>query len=152
AYIGQYPQYNGYSIATPGVIMRPPVSWNAILYQPPPQISTVTTPIGTTPGRISPPEGSNSAPNAKKEPEPPPPIIVQAAIGRAHFTVTLPAAARLQVNDVETTQSGASRRFSTPATLAPTRTYEYVFRAQWTEGGQTVTRDRAVKFKAGDDL
>jgi uncharacterized protein (TIGR03000 family) len=152
AYIGQYPQYNGYATSAPGVVLRPPVNWNAVLYQPPPQISTIsTTTPSTVPRPSGPSEGSKEAPNAQK-PEPPPPIVVQAAIGRAHFTVTIPAAARLLVNDVETSQTGTSRRFSTPPTLDPTRAYEYVFRAQWTDGGQTVTRDRTVKFKAGDDL
>jgi uncharacterized protein (TIGR03000 family) len=74
------------------------------------------------------------------------------AAKRTQFTVRLPADAKLWVNDAETKQSGVSRRFHTPTELEPGRAYEYTFRAQWLEGGQTVTRDRTLRFKAGEDL
>jgi uncharacterized protein (TIGR03000 family) len=75
-----------------------------------------------------------------------------AATGRAHFTVKVPADAKVWVNDVETKQPGAVRRFHTPATLEAFKPYEYTFRAQWMENNQPVTRDRTIRFKAGDDL
>jgi uncharacterized protein (TIGR03000 family) len=70
----------------------------------------------------------------------------------ARFTVTVPADAKLWVNDVETKQSGGTRRFHTPANLEAGRSYEYTFRVQWGEAGQIVTRDRTVQFKPGDDV
>jgi len=66
--------------------------------------------------------------------------------------VTVPADTRLWVNDVETRQTGERRRFHTPENLDSGRSYEYTFRAQWAEAGQTVTRDRKVQFKTGDDV
>jgi uncharacterized protein (TIGR03000 family) len=68
----------------------------------------------------------------------------------ARFEVKLPADARLLVNNQPTKQSGAVRQFVSPKTLVPGQTYQYTFRAQWGQDGQTVTRERTVKFQAGE--
>lgn len=75
-----------------------------------------------------------------------------ALFGRAQFTVKLPADARLVVEGVPTKMTGASRRFHSPATLENGKTYEYTFRAEWPADGKTITEDRSVRFKVGDDL
>jgi uncharacterized protein (TIGR03000 family) len=151
-YTNSYPQYNGYAISQPYVVGSPAyVAPSAMMMQFPPQASLTTPPGGnqqtpaTTP--TGPTEGSRSIPGDARTPPKP----VQPAIGRAYFTVNVPADARLWVEGAETKMAGASRRFSTPQDLDPLRTYEYVFRAQWQQGGETVTRDKTVRFKAGDD-
>jgi uncharacterized protein (TIGR03000 family) len=151
-YTNSYPQYNGFAVSQPYVVGSPAyVAPSAMTMQFPPQAPLTTPPGGnqqtptTTPA--GPTEGSRSAPGDTRAP----PNPVQPAIGRAYFIVSLPADARLWVEGTETTTAGATRRFSTPQNLDPLRTYEYVFRAQWRQGGETVTRDKTVRFKAGDD-
>jgi uncharacterized protein (TIGR03000 family) len=105
---------------------------------------------------------ASSSPSPIKPPNPPDgsrspgdiagPPIPSTGTGRAHFTVKVPADAKLLVNDVETKATGSVRRFHTPATLEAGKAYEYTFRAQWMENNQPVTRDRTVRFKPGEDL
>jgi uncharacterized protein (TIGR03000 family) len=66
----------------------------------------------------------------------------------ARVTVHVPADARLWVDGKPTKQSGPVREFVTPAVLRPGQTYQYTFRAEWTEGGRTVTRERPVAVRA----
>ncbi|HEY1377621.1 MAG TPA: TIGR03000 domain-containing protein [Gemmataceae bacterium] len=154
-YMNSVPYYGGGAVAGGGSV--PPTVYFAmpgVVYAPPP----VTNQGGAQPPQppypprsqegVRPSEGSRSAPGEPPAPAPAPPP----ATGRAQFSVRLPADAKLWVNDVETKQTGPSRRFHTPANLEPGKTYEYTFRAQWTDGGQAVTRDRTQRFKAGDDL
>jgi uncharacterized protein (TIGR03000 family) len=111
-------------------------------YAPPP-------PLATTLNKLPPvPLGGLERATAEPAPQLPPP----AANGVAHFTVKLPVDAKLWVNDVETKPAGISRRFHTPNNLEPGKKYEYTFKAQWTENTQSVTRDRNIRFSAGDDL
>jgi uncharacterized protein (TIGR03000 family) len=72
--------------------------------------------------------------------------------GSARFTVKLPADAKLWVEQFASQQTGPVRTYNTPFVLRPGQTYEYTFRAQWDQGGQTVTRDKPVRFQAGSDL
>jgi uncharacterized protein (TIGR03000 family) len=136
-------------IPAAGIIYQQPMpyTFGNINNPPPPPAST---PGGSATGLVSadqpPPQNTPPTTPQNSNPAPPP------AIGRAFFTVKVPVEAKVWVNDLETKQTGMSRRFHTPPNLAPTKSYEYVFRAQWAEGGQTVTRDRTVRFKAGDDL
>jgi uncharacterized protein (TIGR03000 family) len=142
-----FPAYNGTPSAYP-VPQANPYQYYSNYYpqstfyypQPPrPDTSAPIMPPGTLPAA---PSGSLSTGGSAAAP----------AAGMAHFMVKVPADAKLWVNDVETKQTGTGRRFHAPAGLEAGRTYEYVFRAQWAENGQTVTRDRTVRFKAGDDL
>jgi len=66
----------------------------------------------------------------------------------ARVTVHLRADARLWVDGKQTKQTGPVREFVTPAVLRPGQTYQYTFRAEWTEGGRTVTRERPVAVRA----
>jgi uncharacterized protein (TIGR03000 family) len=162
SYIGAYPRYNGYQligsapivsqsmyIPAAGIIYQQPIPYSSgILNNPPPP--PISTPNGSANGLVSAdqPPPPNTPPTTLQNPNPAPPP----ATGRAFFTVKVPADAKVWVNDIETKQTGVSRRFHTPPDLDPRKSYEYVFRAQWAEGGQTVTRDRTVRFKTGEDL
>jgi uncharacterized protein (TIGR03000 family) len=72
--------------------------------------------------------------------------------GIAQFTVRLPAAAELWVENQPTRPGGAERRFHSPANLVPGQTYEYRFRARWLENDRWISRERTVNFQAGDNL
>jgi uncharacterized protein (TIGR03000 family) len=108
-------------------------------------------------GPVTPPPADPESPRSLSSARPEPGVTQNAPTpqppsGVAHFTVIVPADARLWVNDLETKQTGAKRRFHTPPNLEPGRSYEYTFRVQWGEAGQVVTRDRTVQFKPGDDV
>src|SRR5207237_4561985 len=78
-----------------------------------------------------------------------PPPRPAGSFGTARITLQVPANAKVWVDDLPTTQTGAVREYVTPPALEPGRTYRYTFRAQWEENGQTVTRERTVEFQAG---
>ncbi len=143
AYIGAIPYSSGGGVVFgPGsnAVYYPYNFSNGVIYPgSQPQPSPIPKPLPYTP------DGSRSPGDAT-------PSIPSAGTGRAHFTVKVPADAKLWVNDAETKQTGTARRFHTPATLEAGTTYEYTFRAQWMENNQPVTRDRMVRFKPGDDL
>ncbi len=69
-------------------------------------------------------------------------------LSRAQLVVKLPPSAKLWVNGRPTKQLGSARSFVTPATLIPGVSYRYAFRAEWTENGRPVTRERTVDFQA----
>jgi len=143
AYIGGIPYGgNGGTISAPAPGVYYPYAFsNGVVY---PGGQPYVTP--TPQPKPSPGEGTASTA------EPPIPPVISSGTGLAHFSVKLPADAKLLVNDVETKASGSVRRFHTPATLEAGKSYEYTFRAQWMENAQPVTRDRTVRFKPGDDL
>jgi uncharacterized protein (TIGR03000 family) len=147
SYIGSVPYAGGGVVVggAPSGVYYPYAFGNSsgVLY-PGAQIQPAFAPPLTKP--------SNPADGPRMSPDIGPPAPPSAGTGRSHFTVKVPADAKLLVNDVETRQTGLSRRFHTPATLETGKAYEYTFRAQWTENAQPVTRDRTVKFKAGDDV
>jgi uncharacterized protein (TIGR03000 family) len=68
----------------------------------------------------------------------------------AHITVRLPDRdARVWFEDQLTSQSGAVRTFESPE-LTSGQEYMYTIRAEWREGGRTVTQTRRVYLHAGD--
>jgi uncharacterized protein (TIGR03000 family) len=67
----------------------------------------------------------------------------------AVITLRVPAGALVQFDGVDTRHEGITRRFETPP-LAPGREYSYDLSVSWTDGGQTVVRQRRVSFKAGE--
>jgi len=69
--------------------------------------------------------------------------------GTALITVRLPADAKLMVDDMPTNETGPVRQFVTPGQLEPGKPYHYNLKAEWTENGQPVTRERKVDFRAG---
>jgi uncharacterized protein (TIGR03000 family) len=70
----------------------------------------------------------------------------------ALITVRLPADATLLVDDMPTTPTGRVRQFVTPGRLEPGKQYSYNLKAQWTENGQPVTRERKIDFQAGGQV
>ena len=63
--------------------------------------------------------------------------------------VTLPAKAKLLIDDKETYKEGSERKFKTPL-LEPGATYYYVLTATWEPNNYTrITRKRKVDIKAG---
>jgi uncharacterized protein (TIGR03000 family) len=145
-----YPNGNGGNVTVPvGVPMPYYYPYYAVTntYQTPKPAKPIDwdSAKGLTPPG-GPAEGSRSEPAPAQVPDLP------LMSGRAYFTVTVPADAKVMVNDAETKNTGIARRFHTPATLEAGKSYEYTFRAQWMENGQPVTRDRTVQFKAGNDL
>jgi uncharacterized protein (TIGR03000 family) len=76
-----------------------------------------------------------------------------AAAVRSRITVTVPSDdTELSVNGGAITGKGASRQFQSPP-LEPGRTYRYKFTAKWRPNNWTVlTRDKTVRFRAGDDV
>jgi len=163
-FIGTYPQFNAIrandSLPYYGSGIMPYNPTAGVVYNPAPRPEG-PIPIGPPSPNESRPNSTSSAEGARTTPATattpgttplPDARPVQPAIGRAWFKVALPADAKLWVNDAPTTQAGANRRFQTSPDLDPLRTYEYVFRAQWRANGETVTRDKTVRFKTGDDL
>ena len=74
------------------------------------------------------------------------------AAGTAQITVRVPPDATLWVDSMQSTQTGPVRTFVTPATLQPGQSYSYTLKAQWTENGQPVVRERRVDFQAGNQV
>src|SRR5437588_260547 len=110
AFIGSYPQYNGYANTQPYVVGTPafvaPAGF-AMVFPPQPPYPPAPGP-GPGPGPsppTGPTEGSRSSPNGNVQQ---PPNPVQPALGRAYFTINVPANARVWVDGVETKATGTS--------------------------------------------
>jgi uncharacterized protein (TIGR03000 family) len=69
----------------------------------------------------------------------------------AHVTITLPADARLWVDQVECPLTSAVRSFNTPA-LQPGQTYFYTIRVQVERDGVPVTDSQRVLLSAGQEV
>ncbi len=67
---------------------------------------------------------------------------------RALVVVSLPADAKLYLNNQPTRAQGTVRKFMTPA-LEPGATFTYVLRAEVVTNGQTRVQTRAITFQAG---
>jgi uncharacterized protein (TIGR03000 family) len=67
------------------------------------------------------------------------------------LTVSLPADAKLYVNDHSTRSTGPLRQFASSSLVAG-RVYPYELRAEWQEDGQTVTQSRTVYLRAGSRM
>jgi uncharacterized protein (TIGR03000 family) len=74
------------------------------------------------------------------------------AANAARLTVRLPEGARLWLDDYESGQTGATRKFESPATLEPGHTYFYTLKAVWMQDGQEVVRTRRVDVQPNRDV
>jgi uncharacterized protein (TIGR03000 family) len=84
-----------------------------------------------------------------------PPVVSSAATAAstALMSIRVPAGARLWIDDYESGQTGSIRRFESPATLRPGRTYVYTVTASWTgPDGQPVTRARKIDVEPGREV
>jgi len=70
----------------------------------------------------------------------------------ALIAVIVPADAQLWIDNQQSQQTGPQRQIVTPATLEPGKTYHYTLKAQWTENGQPVVREKSVDFQAGGQV
>jgi uncharacterized protein (TIGR03000 family) len=66
----------------------------------------------------------------------------------AQIILNVPAEAQVWFNGTETKTSGGLRSFVTPL-LTPDHGYFYTVKAQWNDGGDTVTRSRQVVVQPG---
>jgi uncharacterized protein (TIGR03000 family) len=145
-YASSYPYFGGRNIAPVPIAVSYPqqVSYGYVYNPPPrPQAPPPETPNQTPGGSRSAAEGA--APAAQ-------PPVTPPVTGSARFTVRLPADAKLWVENFQSKQTGPVRVYHTPANLQTGKAYEYTFRAQWQENGQTVTRDRTARFGVGSEL
>jgi len=67
------------------------------------------------------------------------------------INVRVPADAEVWVEEEQTSQMGALRRFVSPP-LDPAGTYTYTVRARWRDQGGEVERTRKAQVKAGDEI
>jgi uncharacterized protein (TIGR03000 family) len=126
--------YYGYGYSYPYYGYYPGAYYGATTYYAPSYYDTTVVPPTTS-----------SYPPAEAAPPP-------ATSNGAHITVQVPADARLWIDGQLTSQTGAVRTFETPALPDPGRTYSYRLRAEWTNNGQPVVRERTVEFGAGNQL
>lgn len=67
-----------------------------------------------------------------------------------YLIVRLPADAVLEIDGQRTAQSGAERRFVSPA--LPAGTYSYHLRATWNDQGRKLVADKRVQVQTGRDI
>jgi uncharacterized protein (TIGR03000 family) len=68
----------------------------------------------------------------------------------ALLIVTLPAEAKLRVEDVETEATSGTRRFESPP-LEPGRDFYYLLTAELVQEGRVLTASRRVLVRAGQE-
>jgi uncharacterized protein (TIGR03000 family) len=78
----------------------------------------------------------------------PKPSGTSAASPAATIVVSLPADAKLLIDDSPTTSTGPSRVFVTPE-LAPGRDFHYTLKAEVVRDGQPITLEKQVTVHAG---
>jgi uncharacterized protein (TIGR03000 family) len=78
------------------------------------------------------------------------PTPVQAPSNTAKIYVSLPADAKLTIDDRPTVSTSESRLFESP-TLTPGKTFHYVLKATVVRGGKTETVTKTVAVRAGED-
>ncbi len=88
------------------------------------------------------------APAAPTPPAPPAPKETRGA-APATIYVSLPADARLTIDDTATTATSATRVFATP-TLESGMEYYYTLKAQVTRDGKTMTATQRIAVRAGE--
>ncbi len=129
-YYGYYPYYD-YSGLTSGTAYYP--GYGSYYYQPAPSSADEATLGGSTSdGERSAAVGTSPA----------------RADTRAHFTVNVPADARLWFNNTPMTATGPVRQFNS-APLTPGSRYMYDITASWNENGHEVTQKQNVQFDVG---
>jgi len=100
----------------------------------------LATPVSSTPVTPSTPEGGTSAASGDVE--------VAQADAPATIVVSLPADARLTIDDSPTTSTSSRRVFVSPA-LEPGKTYHYTLKAEATRDGKPVHVEERVTVQAG---
>jgi len=96
--------------------------------------------VAPPPPAVKPPEKVKKPPEEKEETLAPAPATI---------LVSLPADAKLTVDEVATTSTSASRSFVTPV-LENGKTYVYTLKAQIVREGKAVTVAKQVEVRAGE--
>jgi uncharacterized protein (TIGR03000 family) len=78
------------------------------------------------------------------------PTPVEAPANTAKLYVTLPADAKLAIDDNPTVSTSELRVFETPS-LTPGKTFHYVLKATVVRDGKTETVTKKVAVRAGED-
>jgi uncharacterized protein (TIGR03000 family) len=68
----------------------------------------------------------------------------------ATIVVSLPAEAKLLIDDAATASKSAQRVFVSP-TLNPGRDYHYTLKAEWMRDGKAVSMTREIAVRAGEE-
>jgi uncharacterized protein (TIGR03000 family) len=68
----------------------------------------------------------------------------------ATIVVTLPADAKLMIDDTVTTSTSGTRVFASP-TLEPGKEYFYTLKAEMNQDGKTVSTTKRVSVRAGQE-
>ncbi len=111
---------------------------------------TGSTLAGPTAGGHWPPVGSSSSSSAAPAAAP---VAVAPALAAARLDVKLPLNAKLWIEGKEIEKQQQSTGFSlTSPPLEAGYNYTYHLRAQWTDNGVQVTRERAVPIHAGETV
>jgi len=77
-------------------------------------------------------------------------LVAQEADHPAYLEITVPASARLTIDNAKTQQTGSVRRFESPP-LPPGQTFTYHLKATWTEQGKEVVSAKDVRMVAGQE-
>ena len=80
-----------------------------------------------------------------------PPAAPSASATEATIFVSLPADAKVFVNDLATSSTGAERHYVSRG-LKPGRSYSYKLRVQFEQDGKPVTEDKVVRLTAGENV
>jgi uncharacterized protein (TIGR03000 family) len=80
-----------------------------------------------------------------------PPEAPSASATEATIFVSLPADAKVFVNDLATNSTGAERHFVSRG-LKPGRSYSYKLRVQFDRDGKPVTEDKVVRLTSGENV
>jgi uncharacterized protein (TIGR03000 family) len=118
-------------------ISSPSSSQDAAKAPAPAKEPAKTPTTGKEPPKVpAPDKESVKAPATDKEP--------------ANLRVLVPAEARVMIDDAPTKQSGTDRQYVTPP-LPRGKTYTYVLKASWLDGGREIIRMAVAKVEAGKE-
>jgi uncharacterized protein (TIGR03000 family) len=111
----------------------------AMMAAPPANLPPAGAPVGAPAKPATPPAGGAPKVEGKEEATVPAP---------ARLLVTVPAEAKLTIDDVATKSTGTTRVFATPE-LNPGKDYVYTLKAEITVGSKTETIVKQVTVRAG---
>ncbi|MBI3409447.1 MAG: TIGR03000 domain-containing protein [Planctomycetes bacterium] len=111
----------------------------------------IMSPGTMSPGTMSPGTGPPASKDKKDFKAPPPGQKEISTSNVARISVSLPAEARLWVDDVSCPLTSSLRTFNTPA-LEPGRQYYYTLRVEINQGEQPITQERRIYLSAGQQI
>lgn len=153
--------HEGVIVTTPtvGDVSFAPLSGGAVIMDsfpqsgPAPGIGQFAQPRASSPAASSGaptaiPDAASRAPSIVRPLRDVPRVPVSTAPASAVLTVQVPQDARIFVDDHETQQRGATRRFASPP-ITRDREFSYALRVEVTRNGRTVVKTQDVKVRGG---